>query len=425
MQNDDKHEREPAAEDAVRATGAQGASCTEDLRVLAAMRPTRVNALGVAERLQTAPQTAAIASRGQARRPIRRPRVLIVAAAAAALFTVSCSTPAAREPATPSLASVPAAPDGSTIDRRLQQLADEELERMVAEWQPAAATILVLDPATGEILADAGRAHGVPADVAVHRAYVPGSTFKPVLLAAALEEGVVTPSDQIDCENGAHAYGDLVLRDTGAYGTLTVPEMVAVSTNIGFAKIFDRLGGERLGHWLRRFHFGTAPAVAGAAAGQLPARIEDRSFEGAAVAIGEGMMTATPLQLAAAYSTLANDGVYHAPTLVRRERTPGEFLIKPSTARAVVAMLEQAVSGERGHSKPARVAGVRVAGKTGTSAWLPDGSPGVYASFVGIVPADHPRFVILVGVESPRSGGSGGKAAAPVFARVAARALGG
>ncbi len=355
-----------------------------------------------------------------------RPGALIVAAGAAALFTVSCSNPTARAPATPLLASpVLAAPGGSTIDRRLQQLADEEVERTVAEWQPAAATIVVLDPATGEILASAGRAHGAPAEVAAQRAYVPGSTFKPVLLAAALEEGVVTPSDRIDCENGTRAYGDLVLRDTGAYGTLTVPEMVAVSTNIGFAKIFDRLGGERLGRWLRRFHFGTAPAIAGAAAGELPARIEDRSFEGAAVAIGEGGMTATPLQLAAVYAALANDGVYHAPTLMRRERAPGEVLLKPSTARAVVAMLEQAVSGERGHGALARIAGVRVAGKTGKAAWLPDGSPGAYASFVGIVPADHPRFVILVGVESPRGGEGGGKVAAPVFARVASRALGG
>ena len=344
-----------------------------------------------------------------------RPGALIVAAGAAALFTVSCSNPTARAPATPLLASpVLAAPGGSTIDRRLQQLADEEVERTVAEWQPAAATIVVLDPATGEILASAGRAHGAPAEVAAQRAYVPGSTFKPVLLAAALEEGVVTPSDRIDCENGTRAYGDLVLRDTGAYGTLTVPEMVAVSTNIGFAKIFDRLGGERLGRWLRRFHFGTAPAIAGAAAGELPARIEDRSFEGAAVAIGEGGMTATPLQLAAVYAALASDGVYHAPTLMRRERAPGEVLLKPSTARAVVAMLEQAVSGERGHSALARIAGVRVAGKTGTAAWLPDGSPGAYA-----------RFVILVGVESPRGGEGGGKVAAPVFARIASRALGG
>ena len=104
---------------------------------------------------------------------------------------------------------------------------------------------------------------------------------------------------------------------------------------------------------------------------------------------------------------------------------PGEPLIRPGTARAVVAMLEEVVSSERATGKLARIAGVRVAGKTGSSEWLADGSEGVYASFVGIVPADHPRFVILVGVESPRGVESGGKVAAPVFARVASRALGG
>src|SRR5262249_49742726 len=141
-------------------------------------------------------------------------------------------------------------------------------------------------------------------------------------------------------------------------------------------------------------------------------------------AIGEGWMSASPLQMAAAYAALANDGVYMAPTMARHGSTAGVRLIKPNTARAVVAMLEEAVSGELATGKLARIAGVRGAGKTGTSAWLPDGSQGVYASFVGIVPADHPRFVVLVGAESPRGGESGGKVAAPVFARVAARALG-
>ena len=289
---------------------------------------------------------------------------------------------------------------------------------MVGEWQPAAATILVLDPTTGEVLANAGRMHGARADVATQRAYRTGSTLKPILLAAALEERVLSPTDRIDCGNGTRAYGTLTLRDTGAYGTLTVPEMLAVSTNIGFSRVFDRLGGDRLGRWLRRFHFGAAP-------GALPARIEDGSFEGAAVAIGEGDMTATQLQLAAAYAALANDGAYIEPTLVRRAgRAPGEPLIKRETARTVVGMMEGVVTGERATGKLARIPGVRVAGKTGTADYLPEGTEGVYASFVGIVPADHPRFVILVGVESPRSGGYGGNVAAPAFARVASRALG-
>jgi cell division protein FtsI (penicillin-binding protein 3) len=421
-------ERELAADDAVIAAGTRATSYAEDLLVIAGARPAPTGAMGMAERSQLAARVTAIVSPGRARLPLSRPRAaIVVAGAAAVLFVVACAAPAAQAPAAPPpTAPLPAAPGAaSTIDHRLQQLADEEIDRTVAEWQPAAAAIVVLDPATGEILANAGRAHGGRADVALQRAYVSGSTFKPVLLAAALDEGVVTPADRFDCENGKRAYGARILHDAGSNGTLTVPEMLAVSSNIGFAKVFDRLGGDRLGRWLRRLHFGAAPALSGAAAGELPARIEDRSFEGAAIAIGAGRMTATPLQLAAAYAALANDGIYQAPTLTRRSPAPGEPLMKPSTARAVVAMLEEAVNGERATGKLARIAGVRVAGKTGTSEFLPDGSEGVYASFVGIVPADHPRFVILVGVESPRGGQSGGKVAAPAFARVASRALGG
>jgi beta-lactamase regulating signal transducer with metallopeptidase domain len=421
-------ERELSADDAVITAGTRATSYAEDLLVIAGARPAPAGALGMAERSQLAARVAAIVSPGRARLPLAPlPAAIVVAGAAAVLFVVACAAPGAPAPAAPAAAlpvpTVPAA--ASTIDRRLQQLADEEIDRTVAEWQPAAAVIVVLDPATGEILANAGRAHGAPADVAVQRAYVTGSTLKAVTLAAALEEGVVTPADRFDCENGARAYGALTLHDSGANGVLTLPEMLAVSTNVGFSKVFDRLGGDRLVRWMRRFHFGAAPALEGAAAGEVPAHVEDGSFAGALVAIGEGPMTATPLQMAAAYATFANDGAYLAPTLTRRGRTPGEPLIKPGTARAVVAMLEEVVNGEHATGKLARLAGVRVAGKTGTADWLPDGSKGVYASFVGIVPADHPRFVILVGVESPRGGEAGGTVAAPAFARLASHALGG
>ena len=426
-------ERELSADDAVIAAGTRATAYAEDLLVLAGARPAPGGALGMAERSQLAERVTAIVSPGRSRRPLSRARALgLLGGAATVLFVVACAGPGnesralvvAGSPALPP----PAQPSASsTIDPALQKIADEQLDRTVAEWAPAAATILVLDPTTGAILANAGRMGGAPADVASGRAYVSGSTFKPLMLAAALDEGVVAPSDRFDCGNGSRAYGQLILRDASPHGTLGLPEMLAVSTNVGFSRVFDRLGGDRLGQWLRRYHFGAAPSLPGAAAGQLPARLADQSFEGAAVAIGEGRMTASPLQLAAAYGALANGGVYLAPTSTRRDGARGEPLMKPDTARAVVAMLEQAVSGDEATGKAARIAGVRVAGKTGTADFLPDGSQGVYASFVGIVPADHPRFVILVGVESPRGGtdAPGGKVAAPAFARVAAKALGG
>jgi beta-lactamase regulating signal transducer with metallopeptidase domain len=413
-------EREMAADDAVLAAGTRPSSYAEDLLVIAGARAAPGGTLGMAEPSQLARRVAAIVSSARARASISRARrIALAAGAGATLLAVACAAPE-----TPSNAPPLAVASASTIDPRLQQIADEELERTLAEWQAVAGTVVVLDPATGEILANAGRAHGARADVAVQRAYVTGSTLKAITLAAALDEGVVTPSDRFDCENGAHAYGARTLHDADANGVLSVPEMLAVSSNVGFAKVFDRLGGDRLGRWLRRFHFGVAPALSGAAAGEMPARVEDGSFDGALVAIGEAM-TASPLQVAAAYATFADDGAYIAPTLVPRAGIPPrEQVVKADTARKVVAMLEGAVSGERATGKEARLAGVRVAGKTGTAEWtLPGAGQGRYVSFVGIVPADRPRFVILVGVEAPREGGTGGNVAAPAFARVASRAL--
>jgi cell division protein FtsI (penicillin-binding protein 3) len=348
------------------------------------------------------------------------------------VLPTACATPAtpkslATAPVVAPSAKTPpmASGGGSTIDPRLQTIADDELGRALAEWHAAAGTVLVMDPSTGEILADAGRARGAAADVAVRSAYVTGSTIKAITLAAALEEGVLSPTESFDCEHGAWTYGGEVLHDPNPYGVLTVSEILAVSSNIGFVKVFDRLGGSRLSRWLHAFHFGVAPSLEGANAGSMPERIEDRTFAGGLAAIGE-IMTASPLQVAAAYGALANGGVYVPPTLSRRRApVPRESILRPETARTVVGMLEDAVSSDRGTGSRARIAGAKVAGKTGTAGWdLPGGGEGVYASFVGFVPSTAPRFVILVGLEQPQGEDANGPtAAAPVFARVASRAI--
>ena len=206
---------------------------------------------------------------------------------------------------------------------------------------------------------------------------------------------------------------------------LPLGEMLAVSSNVGFSKVFDRVGGARLDHWMRRFHFGVAP-FEGAAFGALPARVADKSYEGATVAIGQAVQ-ATPLQMASIYATFANGGEYVAPTLVRRldGAPPRERVVRATTASAVVGMLAEVVNGEHGTGKRARVPGVPVAGKTGTASWDRPGAPeGWYMSFIGIAPSDAPRWVVLVGVESPKGEGSGGTVAAPAFARIVASALG-
>jgi hypothetical protein len=247
-------ERELAADDAVIAAGARPSRYAEDLLAIAGVRAAPASALGMAERSQLAARVTAIVAPGKARRPLSPPRAaLVVIGAAALLLAVACATPEApiRAPAAPrASASSAASASTSTIDPRLQTIADEELDRAVAAWQPAAGVVVVLDPATGAILANAGRAGGRAADIAVGRAYVTGSTLKAITLAAALEDGVVTPTETFDCENGARAYGPLTLHDAGANGLLTLPRMLAVSTNVGFSKVFDRVGGDRLAHWL-------------------------------------------------------------------------------------------------------------------------------------------------------------------------------
>jgi beta-lactamase regulating signal transducer with metallopeptidase domain len=430
-----RFERELAADEAVLTAGARASHYAEDLLAIASATPTAGDvpsgALGMGERSHLAQRITAIVSADRVRRSLTRIHAASLFGACALLVVaVACTTPTATGPAAAGSATTPrteAWTSGaqSTVRPALQKIADEELDRTLAETGAEAATILVLDPSTGEILADAGKEHGAPADVAVRSAYVPGSTMKPVTLAAALDEGVVSPDERFDCEHGAWKYQGQVLQDHDEYGVLTIPEMMAVSSNVGFAKVEDRLGGRRLDQWLRAFHFGAVPPVDGANPGSIPEHLEDRPFAGLVAAIGQNI-TASPLQVAAAYAALGNGGEYIAPTrTLRTGPVPRERLMKPETAQKVVEILESVVYAERATGKLARVDGVRVAGKTGTASWdLPGGGEGIYASFVGLVPSTAPRFVILVGVEQPKGNDNGGgTVAAPVFARVASRAL--
>jgi len=422
-------ERELAADDAVVAAGARASSYAEDLLAIASAGAgageVPSGALGMAERSLIATRVRAIVAARRGRRPpTPLGTALLVSSVGAGVLAVACATPetmkAPRVAPSITAAAAPAPSSvGSTIDPRIQAIAEEELDREMNATKAAAGTVLVLDPATGEILANAGRDHGAAADVAVRSAYVTGSTLKAFTLAAALEENVVSPGDRFDCEQGTWTSHGVTLHDSAPHGVLTVPELLAVSSNVGFAKIFDRLGGDRLGRWLRAFHFGTAPAIDGATAGWIP------SADDAMLAIGESLK-ASPLQVAAAYGAFANGGYYVAPTLTRRTGAPPrEQILRPQTASSVVTMLEGVVSSDKATGTAARVEGQRVAGKTGTASWtMPDGSERVYASFVGFVPAQAPRFVILVGLEQPQSEEPyGGTTAAPVFSRVATRAL--
>jgi cell division protein FtsI (penicillin-binding protein 3) len=299
----------------------------------------------------------------------------------------------------------------------IQQVAEAEAKRVKDEWNARGTTVVVLEPSSGRLL-------GVSNEALAATNRIAASTFKPLVVAAALEEGVIRVDDRFDCGHGRRIYdGGAVLRDAGSFGELSVTEILARSSNIGMSKIFDRLGGPKLERWFDVFHLNQPSPLAGSSSGSLHHLDEPSAgtMRGAVTAIGFGAWVSA-VRLAAAYGAFANAGVYTDPTSSRRSTPTRTRVLAPGTARAVLAMLETAV--DSGTGQAARVDGVRIAGKTGTADLeLPGGEPHSAAYFVGIVPADAPRFVIVVMVEDPKGGAGGGRVAAPVFARVASRIL--
>ncbi|HEX7451480.1 MAG TPA: penicillin-binding transpeptidase domain-containing protein [Polyangiaceae bacterium] len=289
----------------------------------------------------------------------------------------------------------------ASIDARLQGIADDEAGRARAEWGAKRVAVVVLDPHRGAVLALHDDAPGAPV--------VPASTLRTLTVALALDAALITPEQHFDCGNGSRAYGAVALRDPGQHGSLDASEILEVSSNIGVSRIFDVLGADRFNDGMRRFHVA------------IPGSIEGGTMRGAVIANGEGS-TLTPLALAAAYGVFANDGLLAVPGAAP------ERIIKESTARTVRSMLESVVTAELGTGKAAAVSGVRVGGKTGTSDPSPDcevcpHGVAAFANFVGIVPLDAPRWVIYVGVADSQKEGTGGTIAAPVFSRIATRAL--
>jgi cell division protein FtsI (penicillin-binding protein 3) len=251
--------------------------------------------------------------------------------------------------------------------------------------------------------------------LAATHAFVPGSTFKALTVAAALEGGRATPDTRVGC--ATRSYGaDRVIHDGDRFAcheTISVTEVITLSSNVGASRLLDVTGLDPLVSWLRRVHVGEPPA-------SLPVLRDAATVDAGLFAGGElGTATVTPLQLAAAYAAIVNGGEYVRPTL-SPPRSPAERVMRADRAAALIAMLEAAV-GDAGTGKLARVRGLRVAGKTGTAEFH-DGDAGerTYASFVGTVLDREPRYVVLVGLVAPREGGTGPTAAAPTFARIAA-----
>jgi cell division protein FtsI (penicillin-binding protein 3) len=335
-----------------------------------------------------------------------------------------------------------------TLDLNLQYIAERELRAGVEENRARAGTAIIMDPRTGEILALANyptfnpNSYGrSPAENwrnrAVQDTYEPGSTFKIVTASAALEEGVVSPTDIIDCSPGYITFpGRDPIKDTHPHGSLTFEDVIVLSSNVGAIKTGLKVGADRLARYVRRFGFGEALGTdfKGESAGKVwsPAGMSDSAL--ASMSIGY-QVSVTPLQMAMAASAVANGGTLLEPHVVRaivrngvRQDIPPKALrqaIDANTAATLTTFMEEVV--KRGTATAARLDRYQVAGKTGTTEKLVDGrysKTDYNASFVGFVPSRRPALTILVVIDTPRAGHIfGGDVAAPIFKRIADAAL--
>ena len=335
-----------------------------------------------------------------------------------------------------------------TIDEYLQYIAERELRAGVEENRAAGGTALIMEPRTGEILALANwptfnpNAFGAAEETdrrnrAIQDFYEPGSTFKVVTASAAIEEGLITPDDPINCSPGYITFGTRMIRDTHEYGVLPFIDVVAKSSNVGAIRVGMKLGPERLVRYINRFGFGQT--IAPDFRGENPGMVwnSERMDPSALASVSMGYQVGvTPLQMATAVSAVANGGELVEPHVVRafirngrRESVPRKVIrraIEPETATTVTEIMEAVV--ERGTAKSfAQMDGYTVAGKTGTASKLVNGhySKSDYnASFVGFVPSRNPAVVIVVVIDSPHAKGYyGAVVSAPVFKRIAEATL--
>jgi cell division protein FtsI (penicillin-binding protein 3) len=323
-----------------------------------------------------------------------------------------------------------------TLDNTLQANAQSVLLRAMRRWGARAASAVVLDPRNGEVLAmasepgfDANRFPETDREIQRNRAvtdtYEPGSTLKVVTVAAALSEGLVTPSNAFTLPASIHV-ADRVIHEAHREETerMTVAEILSRSSNVGTITLAELLGRSRLQTWVERFGFGKKTGIdfPGETRGILPSYWSGSTI--GTLPIGHGIAV-TPLQMAAAYGAVANGGVWHRPRLVADRHPVHRRVMSRGVANQLMSMLRDVVI--EGTGMEAEVDGYQVAGKTGTAA-KPDPRGGYsnsryVASFVGVVPASAPRLVVLVTVDEPHGAIWGGVVAAPAFQEIARFAL--
>lgn len=338
-----------------------------------------------------------------------------------------------------------------TLDEKIQYIAERELEKAVAETHAEAGTIVVQNPHTGEVLALANRPNFNPntfntADPrsfknrAVSDIYEPGSTFKIVTLAAALEEKLTNPDEVFDCQMGSIELNGRTIHDHKPYGLLTVAQILANSSDVGAIKVALRLGDERFDRYIRAFGFGSQTGIElpGETRGLTKPASRWSKVSIGAISMGQEIGV-SPMQLISMASTIANDGVYVPSRIIAGitppRSTPQTIAFHPMAGRRVIstmtaAQMKHMMEGVvlHGTGTKAILDGYSLAGKTGTAQKV-DSATGRYskshyvASFSGFAPVNTPVVSVLVVLDSPVGPHEGGQVAAPVFSRVMQQVL--
>jgi cell division protein FtsI (penicillin-binding protein 3) len=334
-----------------------------------------------------------------------------------------------------------------SIDKSIQYIADRELAAGIEKAQAKAGTVIVMESETGRILAlsnypqfNCNTYNEYEADFwrnrAVSDVFEPGSTFKVVVAAAALEAGLTRPDEMIDCQMGHITIGKHVFHDHKAYGLLTFQQILEFSSNVGAAKLGLRLGQQRLYEALRNFGFGSKSGID--LPGEIVGLVRDwRDWSGLSIgAISFGQeVGVTSIQISTAINAIANGGYRVRPSIVDRiidEKGELVSLTSPERVRLMSSQTAEAVSNAfegvvlNGTGRRAALEGYRAAGKTGTAQKIVDGrySPNKYvASFIGFAPLPKPRITVLVQIDEPKGVHYGGDVCAPFFQKIAQETL--
>lgn len=336
-----------------------------------------------------------------------------------------------------------------TLDRRIQHVVDEELER--AELYVGGKNIMavVIDPATGEIIAmgqrpllDSNHPNLTPTshsnNLWLSHLYEPGSTLKPIFAAEAIESGLMTSKSKIDCEMGHLKIGNMVIHEAEAnhkFGKISLSEVIEHSSNAGAAKVALALGTKKMKFALEKFNLTrkTDVLLPGEVVSGLKGDDVWKTFYQATVGFGQGI-SFTPLQIVMAYAPFANGGYWVRPKILLSEveipeanESSARRVLSSATVKSMTDILVSVTEGEKATGTKAKIPGIRIAGKTGTAQKYEVGrgydSKKYLASFIGFLPADKPELLIGVMIDEPRAPYYGGLTAAPVFKKIAERSI--